>query len=153
MINPNDPGSTRRRTTCRGAPLVRPLCMLHPIPHPQRVRGANDVRAPLVGDVIADKKQFSTIPDSFLPKPNYSSILFSNSLRANNSSLDMVTPLPIFPPSADQSRISYFASLSFQLIRLSSLAQPSRQGNSISRATGNRALIFSFAVSKCVPFK
>jgi hypothetical protein len=57
-------------------------------------------------------------------QPHYNSILFSNSFKANNSSLDGVTPLPIFSPSEDHSRISYFGSLSFQLIRLSSLAHP-----------------------------
>jgi hypothetical protein len=55
---------------------------------------------------------------------SHSSIPFSNSLRASTSSLDKVTPFPIFVPSADQSRRSYFGSRSFQLTRFSSFAQP-----------------------------
>src|SRR6476659_5647302 len=54
----------------------------------------------------------------------HSSILFSNSFKASNSSFDRVTPFPILVPSADQSRRSYFGSRSFQLTRLSSFAQP-----------------------------
>jgi hypothetical protein len=54
----------------------------------------------------------------------YSSILFNNSFRASNSSLERVRPLPIFPPSGDHSRRSYFGSRSFQLTRLSCLLQP-----------------------------
>src|SRR5688500_6912484 len=54
----------------------------------------------------------------------HSSILSSNSFSASNSSLERVTPLPIFSRSGDQSRRSYFASRSFQLIRFSSFDQP-----------------------------
>ena len=49
-----------------------------------------------------------------LPRSNYNSILFSNSFNASNSSLDRVTPLPIFSPSGDHSRRSYLGSRSFQ---------------------------------------
>src|SRR5215211_336777 len=54
----------------------------------------------------------------------YRSIPFNNSFSASNSSFESVTPLPIFSPSADQSRMSYLASRSFQLTRLSSFDQP-----------------------------
>src|SRR5271157_3477554 len=62
--------------------------------------------------------------DLFLHQPDYSSVLFNSSFNANSSSLDKVTPLPIFSRSGDHSRISYFGSRSFQLIKLSSFAQP-----------------------------
>ena len=37
--------------------------------------------------------------EDFLRQPNYSSMVFSNSFKASNSSLDRVTPLPIFSRS------------------------------------------------------
>jgi len=40
-----------------------------------------------------------------------------------SSSSAKVTPLPIFTPSGDQSRRSYFASRPFQLIRLNCFAR------------------------------
>lgn len=40
------------------------------------------------------------------------------------SSSDRVMPLPIFAWSGDHSRMSYLGSLSFQLMRLSSLVHP-----------------------------
>ena len=53
----------------------------------------------------------------------YSSFSISGS-NAVSSSLVRVMPLPILERSGDQSRISYFASLPFHEMRLSSLVHP-----------------------------
>jgi hypothetical protein len=70
---------------------------------------------------------------------HYNSSLSNNSFSATNSSFDSVTPLPIFSPSADQSRRSYLGSRSFQLMRLISFAHPTlRHGSGQPRTVGDR---------------
>ena len=77
---------------------------------------------------------------------HYHSIPFKISLRTLNSSLDKVTPFPIFPWSGAQSLKSYFGALSFQLIRFNSFVQPLVDSESLPITAISSYLMFYMAI-------